>query len=437
MKPILLLFRILIFLWAIFCFHSCKKILPDDLTNPGNETPTATPIGTPLGTIATKTIGANGGSVASTDGKAELVFPAGVLTTNTDISIQAITNNAPNGVGNAYRLLPEGIQFTQPVTLKFHYTAEDLAVTLGDLMGIAFQDSTGIWYRVNSFTNDTANKIISASIQHFSGWTQFDVMRILPVTTSVKVKNTVDLTIEFVDPGSDEGLAPLIQKTKPVKWSVNGNPGGNATVGTISGSTYNVTYTAPAKVPSVNPVEVQAELPFALKFHGVTFNKLLLISHINVTDNEKYLLEIRITESTPPFVYTDSSSIIFDINSDQTVLISDIANFAPKCNPSSATLSGCTATWIPDAIGEVNVVSVTGVIDASVPGIRKLYLTVNHTGTVSPKFTQACPPAATVTSGGELLIFGIPRDIYFELTKDVGIYHQDDGQEFERLTRLE
>ncbi|MDP9040802.1 MAG: hypothetical protein M3N30_02395 [Bacteroidota bacterium] len=411
--------------------------MPDNLTNPGNETPTATPVGTPLGTITTKTIGANGGSVASTDGKAELIFPAGVLTTNTDISIQAITNNAPNGVGNAYRLLPEGIQFTQPVTLKFHYTAEDLAVTLGDLMGIAFQDSTGIWYRVNSFTNDTTNKVISASIQHFSDWTNFEVMRILPATANVKIKNTLALTIEYVDPGSDEGLAPLIQKTKAVKWSVNGNPGGNATVGTISGSTYNVTYTAPAKKPSVNPVDVQAELPYTLKFHGVTFNKLLLISHINVTDNEKYLLKTIVTESTPPLVYTDSAKIIFEIDTDQTVVVTDIFNFAPACNPSTATLSGCTATWIPDAIGEVNVFNVTGVIDASVPGIRKLYLTVNHTAAVSPKFTQECPPAAPVTSGGEILTYGIPHNLYFELIQDVNIYEQDDGREFERLTRLE
>ncbi|HLA58407.1 MAG TPA: hypothetical protein VK622_06585, partial [Puia sp.] len=142
----------------ILILPGCKKliesltpVIPDDSTT---TVPTPTEVGTPLGDPFTKTIGKTGGFIASADGNAELIFPEGALEDNTSISVQAVTQTAPNGVGYAYKLLPDGIQSKKPVTLKFHYTADDLAATLGDLMGIAFQDTIGGWWRVNNFTND-------------------------------------------------------------------------------------------------------------------------------------------------------------------------------------------------------------------------------------------------------------------------------------------
>lgn len=133
MKKIL---PLLLTVTIVLILSGCKKALDALIpTIPDTATPTA--VGTPVGALTSKTIGNSGGSLVSADGNAELIFPAGALSNNTDISIQAITNNAPNGVANAYRFLPEGITFLQPVTLKFHYTADDLAATLGDLMGIA------------------------------------------------------------------------------------------------------------------------------------------------------------------------------------------------------------------------------------------------------------------------------------------------------------
>ncbi len=407
----------------------CKKIL--NSINPAiPDEPTITAVGTPAGNIVTKVIGKSGGSIASADGNAELIFPAGALNDNASISVQAITNNAPNGVGVAYRFLPEGIKFLQPVTLKFRYTANDLASTLADLMGIAFQDNSGAWYRVNNFTNDIVNKTISAPITHFSDWTMFEVMNITPSSATIKVNETADLMVTYVNPRSDdEELAYLTEKVEKITWT--------ASAGSLTGSTGDYksrVYKAPSKIPANNPVAVSAQIQIKFKYHGKTFDKTSLVSNITIIDGEKYLLEIRQTETASPFIYEDSASLTVIINADGKVTFSDILNFAPKTNPGTASVGGCTATWIPDAIGEMNITSVTGILSGSSGDPqRDLILQFTHSGTVSPKFHRSCPPAGSETLGG-LAIPGFPAFLFFTLKPAVGVYFQDDGQEFARLT---
>jgi hypothetical protein len=430
----------LIIFFIIGGFQGCMK------SNSGNsnstplvdEKPTPTAIGTAIGTGVTKTMGPGGGTLLSADGLVELVFPSGALAESTDISIQAIVNNAPNGRGNAYRLQPEGIKFLQPVTLRFHYTADDILETLADLMSIAFQDSAGIWYRIDHVTNDTANKVISASIKHFSDWSRFDVMLISPFNTSVRVDKSVDLTVIYIDAGTDpDELAPLFKKSSPVKWSANGIPNGNASVGTIGDGSISVSYKAPSKIPGENPVAVSAEIPFNGKYQGKTVNSLQLVSHITIIDGEKYLLEMRISETLPPFLYTDSVSMIVVINSDDQVIISDIQNFAPKASPPSATLGGCTSTWLPDGIGETNVNSVSGIITGTAgDSTRDLFLTINNSGAISPKFTQACEGSDPETEGG-FPFEGLPALANFTLVSGQTIYLVDNGEELDRLTLIQ
>lgn len=429
---------------CILIVPSCKKIL--NSINPViPDEPTITAVGTPVGNVVTKVIGKSGGSTASADGNAELIFPAGALNDNTSISIQAITNNAPNGVSAAYRFLPEGIKFLQPVTLKFRYTANDLASTLADLMGIAFQDNSGIWYRVNNFTNDTVNKIISAPIKHFTDYTPFGLLIINPTSANLQVSKSMSLAIDLVlsdddlltklGPNGDEDLAPLIKvKNYKTIWSANGVVNGNSTFGTLTPSVLYATFKAPAKVPSQNPVAVSALVDVKFKYHGKTFDKTSLVSNITIIDGEKYLLEIRQTETASPFVYRDTASLTVIISADGKVTFSDILNFAPVTNPGTASVGGCTATWIPDAIGEMNITSVTGTLSGSSGDPeRDLILQFTHSGTVSPKFHRACPPAGSETLGG-LAIPGFPAVLFFTLKPAVGVYFQDDGEEFARLT---
>jgi hypothetical protein len=427
--------RLLLLFTLLISLYGCMKTIPDD--TPGNGTPTATPAGTPVSDMMTKTIGNSGGSLVSSDGKAELIIPSGALTENTDISIQAITNNAPNGAGYAYRFLPEGIKFIQPVTVKFHYTTDDLAVTLADLMGIAFQDSLGLWYRINNFTNDSSNKVISAPITHFSDWSRFDVMRITPANTSVRVNKTVSLDVFYVDAGQDnDELAPIYKKPATVKWSVNGIPNGNSSVGTIAGADNSAIFKAPEKVPANNPVAVSGDLPFKTKYHGKSFNDLQLVSSITIVDGERYLLEMKIIGTIAPLIYTDSVSMIVVINSDDAVVVSDISNTAPKCKPTTATIPPCTATWVPDGIGETNVTSVTGTITGSFGDpARDLFLTITNSGTVSPTFTQKCEGSDPETNGG-IPFSGLPTMAFFTIVPGQNMYVQNTGDEIDRLTLL-
>lgn len=93
-------------LLLLIAFAACKKS-----NDPAIELPPPTPtaVGTPDGAAVTKNIGAAGGTILSSDGMLELVIPAGAVATPTDITIQPITNHAPNGVGKGYRCLPDGL----------------------------------------------------------------------------------------------------------------------------------------------------------------------------------------------------------------------------------------------------------------------------------------------------------------------------------------
>ncbi len=64
------------------------------------EPPDSTGFGISDGKLVSKLIGPAGGSMAADDGRVELIFPAGALTANTNISIQPITNKL-NGSGKA------------------------------------------------------------------------------------------------------------------------------------------------------------------------------------------------------------------------------------------------------------------------------------------------------------------------------------------------
>ena len=431
---------------VILMLPGCKKI-SDGIVSAIPDEPTITAVGAPVGNVVTKLIGKSGGSIASADGNAELIFPAGALNDNISITVQAITNNAPNGVANAYRFLPQGIKFLKPVTLKFHYTAKDLAATLSDLMGIAFQQSSGIWYRVNNFTNDTVNKIISAPIKHFTDYTHFDLLIINPTFEDVKVGKSLDLKLDMVDtdddvlkldPNNDEELAPLITlRNKKITWSANGVVNGNSTYGTLTSISLDATFKAPAKAPSQNPVAVSALVDVKFKYHGKIFDKTSLVSYITIIDGQKYLLELRVTETASPFVYIDTASLTVIVSSDGKITGRDISNFAPKTNPATATMGDCTSTWIPDGIGEMNITSVTGTISGSAGDPKRdLILQFGHSGTVVPKFRRVCRGGDDTTEGGNA-IPGFPPFVFFTLTPDAGIYFTDDGQEYARLTLLQ
>ena len=202
--------------------------------------------GTTTGAPVTQMIDATGGKVVAADGRLELTVPAGTFTSPTPVSIQPITNTAPNGLGPAYRLSPEGTTFTQPVTLAFHATATQAQGL--DHIFIATQKDDGLWYSQPGQARDAAAQTVTLGATHFSDYALVETLLLTPQQTRVKVgaSATFTATIVLVKEDDDELVSPGDQLAIPTPqnlenqlsghrgWSVNGISGGNATVGTIA-----------------------------------------------------------------------------------------------------------------------------------------------------------------------------------------------------------
>ncbi|WP_052731058.1 hypothetical protein [Spirosoma radiotolerans] len=258
---------------------------PVTSTDPsGTESGAVTEIGQPQGTSSSQLIGPQGGTVRSTDGAVDLVIPAGALTTATTITIQPITNQAPNGVGLAYRFSPDGTQFAKAAHLTFHYDAGQVAVNDPDMLAAGFQQTDRRWQRASDIIVDTTNRLISVAMPHFSDWTAYELERLEDLdleggpdkgkTLDFGQSATINVTEAFL-------IAPLTEtkhetfKVKDIVWSVVGGEANGKLVTKTAG--LQVTYTAPAKYPPQNPVTVQAEITFKNSAKKVFLRKRILI----------------------------------------------------------------------------------------------------------------------------------------------------------------
>jgi hypothetical protein len=257
-------------------------------TTPVTVTPTPVPTiaGTPTGESVTKTIGAAGGSVSSSGtGTATVTIPAGTLSADNVFGIQPITGEAPGALGNAFRLTPEGTNFSAPVKIIFRYTAEDIKGSTPDALGIAYQDSAGFWRVMKEVTRDYAAKTLTASTTHLSDWSILSGWQIRPPEASITPGKSIMLRVADCEPVedndtttlvaqclSDELLSPMLSG-----WAVNGFPGGNKGVGYVTGSGNTAVYQAPAG-GAHETYAVSVELKTLSK------DKVLLVSNITVVD---------------------------------------------------------------------------------------------------------------------------------------------------------
>lgn len=271
----------------------------DDGAGPGpgggnnNQLPNAvaTPVGTLDGAPTTQTIGAGGGSVTSSDGLFTLDVPAGALASDTDITIQPITNTAWGGIGAGYRLTPDGLTFSQPVNVAFQIAPEALAGSVPEALDVAFQNDTGFWFIMKNTSYDSGT--LSTTTTHFTDFTAIEEYVLKPTSAGLGPSTSVTLTIEQCfyetvasDPDAEmavltcsdsdpDALAPLINASN---WSVNGVTGGNTTVGKIVKlSASSAKYTAPATQPAANPVAASVQV----HLHGGSAT--YLVSNIKIT----------------------------------------------------------------------------------------------------------------------------------------------------------
>jgi hypothetical protein len=293
---------------------SCEK---SNNPEPQSTTPVKTATGTPTGTVAVATIGTSGGSLVSADGKLTVNIPAGALASATEISIQPLTNEAPLGMGAAYRLSPEGLTFAEPVQLVFHYDDNILKQSSDDFLWIVTQATDGSWNAMLKSVPDKNAKTVTIETTHFSDWAlgRFIDFVLNPAYSIVKKGQSVQLRLSgFVRDkaiSDDDELAPLIPITgdgdgltpltpippiesryvsfKVKQWTMNGAaaPVSNSN-GALSATGNSATYTAPGKKPSTNPVAISVQVETSNKEGSkATF---LITSNISVVDTDLYLL---------------------------------------------------------------------------------------------------------------------------------------------------
>ena len=233
-------------------------------------------------------------------------IPAGALTSATDIGIQPITNEVPGGLGNAYRLTPDGLTFSQPVKLSFSYSGVDLGGTPAAALGVATQTAAKTWELLADAIIDEDAETVTVATTHFTDFSLLEGFQIRPPSTRVHVGDKTVLNVRNCfnpdGPTQDESgdvlgggvyqcdiestdldATPLLATPNVLAWYVEGIKGGNSTVGTVAGNgRASATYTAPAMAPDPSTVAVSAELA------GEKGGKLLVTASVEITNELSY-----------------------------------------------------------------------------------------------------------------------------------------------------
>jgi hypothetical protein len=389
MKKIKIIIALLI---AGMFLLSCKK----NSGSPEEIKPAVTPVGTIAGTPVTQTIGNSGGTVVSDDGEMELIIPSGALTSNTAITIQPITNNAPNGRRKAYRCLPDGLQFAKNITIKFHYTGEDLTATKPDYMMVAFQTAQGNWQVVDNVSNDTTAKTTSVSVNHFTDFTAFDVMRIEPASLYLKTGQTGNYKVTATGMSVLNGVLLLTELLeRPETWKANGVTGGNSTHGTIAPSADRTlgVYTAPATAPAINPVIINAEINFPFTIYVHQFNKGILTANAYIIGG-RYKVDVETSNEMAigtGEIFRMRDHARFTVNLIGTEgTVTDMQNSIATFQKIANSPSGCNTTIEVSGTGPINIRDhdVLGVVVAG----QDVYVHFSaDIQVVNPKFLISCP----------------------------------------------
>ncbi|MFH2090731.1 MAG: hypothetical protein ABIJ31_00015 [Pseudomonadota bacterium] len=118
------------------------------------------------------TIGPDGGTFQSADGRVKLVFPANTVPVQTYIFITPNYNfPADNGVipGSVYSLGPIGLEFDQPVTITIQYDPNVLPTSLTEANLRLSRTLSDFWAPLTGSTVDLSMHTVTSTITSFSG----------------------------------------------------------------------------------------------------------------------------------------------------------------------------------------------------------------------------------------------------------------------------
>lgn len=340
-------------------------------TNPGDTTdiPFITPLGDTAGAPVSGSIGANGGTLTSSDGRVQLVVPAGALSQTTNIMIQPIVNLCPGGLGVAYNLLPNGTKFAIPASLVFHYTADDINGTEPLLLASAFQDSANAWELNDTEKDvDTVNKKISFDINHFTVYNMFPEVSVKPDPFEVMENQLSTVKVQIrVSTKAKNGKYVVgystVASALVSNWTLQYGFG-TAADGTITGSGSSIVYKAPSSIDEDRLVYLSCELnvPLTIKLKGgqtKTLPKLHEETSIKlISGNFSFDVFMKVvlhqTSFFIPDVYTDSATMQVDVKYNDAT-ISNVKNNAPSVIDALGQYGDATVVWVPDLIGVMNI----------------------------------------------------------------------------------
>jgi hypothetical protein len=395
-----------------------------------------TAAGKALGQIAERKINKEGGNLVSTDGKVELKIPAGAVSKATTISILPISNLAPNGNARAYRLEPSGIKFNVPVQIVFHYKDDKEDANHHAFTGIAMQSGKGNWYSLKNIVLDTITKTISGDINHFSDWSTFEALKIMPNSSRLKVNKTIALEISHTGPVTnfeggedlsslDDGmLAPLVKPKYMVieKWTVNSVTSGNSNVGTITATgELDVNYKAPSAVPDKNPVAVEAHLGnLDFSIGAQKFNDLRISANILIYDNAyevKMLASIKGGSNaswTGAVTYNDEGSFIVNMNKGKPEveeIVNNLELITNNCE--KIILNPTTNTGMIHIIGVKAIRAIPAQLPANPYATIEIYFIPGRVEIT--KFLLDCPPPPGVKERSKSGQQGVAQAFFMDM----------------------
>lgn len=262
--------QITYFLLNLLLLTACKENTDPAPGNdgPDNANPPAgagaiQPVGAPAGVPVIKNIGPAGGTIASQDGRFTVTVPAGALDKEVAISMQPITNTNGSGIGSGYRMLPDGQQFIKPVSMIMSYSDEEIEGTIPEALGIAYQNTKGVWMSVVGVQLDKDRKKASIEVSHFTDFTFFKYVYLDPEYSaidpgqSVKIKayalHSINMLASTLPKGREVGLPKPTAVEYIDGWEVQGE-------GSLQGTGKEVLYLAPGQIPNVNPARVILKL---------------------------------------------------------------------------------------------------------------------------------------------------------------------------------
>lgn len=280
---------------AVIFNAACKKTTHQESAP---SEPIQTARGIAKGGAITKSIGPTGGELVSADGNIRIIVPPNAVQTLTEFGIQPISNtlyeNDPSKL--AYRLLPEGRQFSQPVKIVFKYNEENLNGTAEDFLTIAWQQPEGTW-KLEPTRLDKQAKTLVVESTHFSDWAVTGGFELRVDQADIRPGEKANIKVFAA---SDDGLLATLylkeEELDPISfmgnWKLLKGPGSIETIKGYKGYEVGAVYTAPSTVTRIEKVEISMQVEGYNQIKDPSspdgirhVNKLLLVAYLTVSDN--------------------------------------------------------------------------------------------------------------------------------------------------------